>query len=89
MSVPPVPQSGIITAADLYREVTGVRTDLAAFAGRLAVVEVRNSAADGLHADHETRLRVLERFRFTLMGGAALAGSLAGWLSSWLLARGH
>lgn len=89
MSADPTFPPGVITAADLYREVTGMRTDLAMFAGRMAVVETRNQAADGLHADHESRLRALERFRYSLMGAGVLAGSAAGIVSSYLMQRGH
>lgn len=70
-----------ITAADLYREVTGMRAEVGAALLRLAVIETRNSLADQAHADQEARLRALERFRYSLMGAAVLAGGVVGALS--------
>jgi hypothetical protein len=67
-----------ITAADLYREVTGMRAEVAAALTKLAVIETRNGLSDAAHADQESRLRALERFRYSLMGAAVLAGVLAG-----------
>jgi hypothetical protein len=81
--------SGMITAADLYREVTGMRTEVARAFERLSVVEVRNTASDQLHLDHETRLRALERFRYALMGAAGLIGAASGVVSALLATGGH
>jgi hypothetical protein len=39
-----------------------------------------NSKCEQIHADHETRLRALERFRFTLGGLAVVGGAVAGWV---------
>lgn len=71
-----------ITAADLYREVTGMRAEVAAALTKLAVIETRNGLSDQAHADQEARLRALERFRYSLMGAAILAGTLAGSISA-------
>jgi hypothetical protein len=70
-----------ITAADLYREVTGMRAEVGAALTKLAVIETRNGLSDQAHADQEMRLRALERFRYTLMGAGVLAGMLAGTLA--------
>jgi len=37
--------------------------------------------------DHETRLRALERFKWTLMGAASAAGVLSGWITNLILTR--
>jgi hypothetical protein len=80
---------GVITVADLYREMSGMRADVGRALERLTVVEVRNSAADTIHTDHEARIRVLERFRFTLMGAAMLAGSAAGVIATLITSGVH
>jgi hypothetical protein len=71
-----------ITAADLYREVIGMRAEIAAALTKLAVIETRNVLSEQAHADQEIRLRSLERFRYSLMGAAVLAGTLAGFVSA-------
>jgi hypothetical protein len=78
-----------ITAADLYREVTGMRAEVSAALTKLAVIETRNGLSDQAHADQEMRLRALERFRYSLMGAAVLAGSLAGFISALVTTAHH
>lgn len=63
--------AGAVTTADLYRELVGMRQDITKALERLAVVDARNINADGVHVDHENRLRSLERFKWTLLGLAA------------------
>jgi hypothetical protein len=70
-----------ITAADLYREVTGMRAEVGAALTKLAVIETRNTLADSAHTDQEARLRQLERFRYTLLGTATAVGAGIGALS--------
>lgn len=56
------PAQGVsITLVDVYREVTGMRTDLAKVSTHMERVDTRNEAADLLHKDHEDRLRGLEK----------------------------
>ena len=53
----------------------------AALAGLAAEVKAANAAAavrDTQHADHELRLRALEKFRWLLVGGGALGGGAFG-----------
>jgi hypothetical protein len=76
-----------ITAADLYREVTGMRAEVGAALTKLAVIETRNGLSDAAHADQEMRLRALERFRYSLMGAAVLAGTAAGFVSALITAH--
>ena len=49
-----------VTTSDVYKEVVGLRADVVKVLTRLEVIESRNRDADGLHHDHETRLRTLE-----------------------------
>lgn len=73
-------QPGNVTIADLYREMVGMRSDVVKALTRIEVLDVRNGEADRLHADHEARLRTLERFRYTLAGLAMIGGVAAGWV---------
>jgi len=73
-----------ITAADLYREVTGMRAEVGAALTKLAVIEARNGMYDRELSDQEVRLRALERFRYSLMRAAVLAGMLAGTLAGFI-----
>jgi hypothetical protein len=62
---------GNVTIADLYKEMVGMRADVVKALTRIEVLDTRNTDADQLHRDHETRLRALES------AGARLAGKLA------------
>jgi hypothetical protein len=75
---------GSVTTADLYRELVGLRGDLSALAIRFERVDVVNTAAEAVHADHENRLRALEAFRWKLIGGCVLVSAVAGAAASYL-----
>ena len=62
---------GVITAADLYRKMEDLRVNVTVALEKLADHRMQVS-------DHEARMRALERFRYSLMGGAITAGVLAG-----------
>ncbi len=49
-----------VTVADLYRELVGMRTDVAKVLTRLERVDERNHSADQIHTDHEGRIRAGE-----------------------------
>jgi hypothetical protein len=49
-----------VTVADLYRELVGMRTDVAKVLTRLERVDERNHQADMMHTDHEGRIRTAE-----------------------------
>ena len=68
------------TNDDLYREIVGLRADVGRALTQIEVLQTRNTEADRIHADQEARLRILERFRYTLGGLALVGGTLAGWL---------
>lgn len=61
----------------LYDELAGMRAELARQSGQLAAVTQFMTTATGADADHEGRLRSLERWRYALpisavSGAAAL-----------------
>jgi hypothetical protein len=71
---------GAVTIADLYRELVGMRSDLTRVLAHQEATDLINRSADQIHADHESRLRVLERFRYTLAGLAIIGGAASGWV---------
>jgi hypothetical protein len=72
--------AGSVTIGDLYRELVGMRSDLSRVLAHQEATDLINRGAEQIHADHETRLRALERFRFTLGGLAVVGGAVAGWV---------
>jgi len=62
---------GNITTADLYRKLEDMSNLMIRLEERVSVLP-----------DHEARLRMLERFRYTLLGVSVTAGAAAGILSS-------
>jgi hypothetical protein len=81
-------QPGIVTVADIYREVIGMRQDVGKALVRIEVIDARNHDADKIHADHETRIRALESFRWKL-SGIAIALSIGGGYVGYLLGHLH
>lgn len=71
---------GTVTMGDLYRELVGMRQDITRALTRIEVIDSRNGDADRTTADHEARLRQLERFRYTLAGLSLIGGVGAGWI---------
>ena len=89
---------GQITNKDLYEAQRDIAKQLGSLALQVATlvgewrgVGERLEAGSAKMADFETRLRVLEQWRWRMAGGSALAGlaggGAAGSLLSWLLAR--
>lgn len=62
-----------------------IRERLVRIETKLDGIGTDNIRGDGIHADHETRLRRLERWMFLLTGAAATLGSSAGVVVSKLL----
>lgn len=75
---------GEVTIADLFRVMSEMRTDVGKALERLAVIDMRNHNADGIHADHEARLRAVESFKMKAVGAATAAGIVAGAAGSWI-----
>lgn len=72
---------GMITTADIYRELVGMQV-------RLAVIEQQNTTSERVHNDHEVRLRGVERFRWILFGASSVVGALAGVITALVEAHG-
>lgn len=88
MTIPPVVQGAVITAADVMhqladisKDVTAARADLAAANTKLAVIDVRTETGAVTAADHEARIRVLESFRSKLLGISIAVSTSSGILS--------
>ena len=72
--------TGTVTIGDLYRELVGMRSDLTRVLAHQEATDLINRGAEQIHADHEARLRTLERFRYTLMGVAIATGAGSGYI---------
>lgn len=88
MTIPGQITPAVITAADVMRQVDGVGRDVAAARGelatvstRLAVVDLRVQNASQAAADHEERIRRLERFAGKLLGVGITVSLVSGLLS--------
>lgn len=81
--------AGQVTIADLYRELTGMRTDLGKALTRLEVMDTEHKSTSGQLGDHEMRLRSLEAFRWKLAGIALAVASIAGIVSGIAAAHVH
>jgi len=68
---------GVVTTADLYRKLGDISETVIRMEERVKVLP-----------DFEERLRVVERFRYTLMGASLFAGTASGIVAA-LLTRGH
>lgn len=72
--------------AQIAQDVGAIRTEVASVASGLRVVDQWRSATDKDMADHEARIRVLERFRWTLAGFAVIGSGVSG-LIGWLVSQ--
>lgn len=72
---------GAVTVADLYRELSGLRNDIQQALTTLKVIE---ATAPAQLADHESRIRALERFRFSLLGAAVTISATVSALGTWI-----
>lgn len=73
-------QQIITQQSAIASDVSALRAEITKAVTHLEVVEARNRTADQLSRDHETRIRMLERFRYTLAGMAVIGGILAGFI---------
>lgn len=78
----PIP--GVVTIGDIYRELIAMRSDVGKALTRLEVIDSRNKDADLLHADHETRLRALETWRWKFAGVMMVVAIVIGFVSAYL-----
>ena len=68
---------GVVTTADLYRKLNDISETTVRMEERVRVLP-----------DFEQRLRVVERFRYTLMGAAVATGTASGIISALLTSKG-
>jgi hypothetical protein len=71
-------------AMHAYREVVDMRTDITKALTRIEVIDSCKADSDKLHTDHETRLRALEHFRFTLLGAAVAVSAVISVAGTWI-----
>ena len=76
-----------ITLTLLYGEFKDMRADVMNALQKAAVFDARLTAFDAVNSDHEARIRVVERFRYTLMGAAGLIGAASGVVSALITAH--
>jgi hypothetical protein len=76
---------GQITNRDLYdqwrdteKQLGGLALQVATLVAEWRAVVDQMAAGSSKMTDHETRIRALERFRWRMAGGSALAGALSG-----------
>jgi hypothetical protein len=86
MSIHELP-AGIVTVADLYREVSATRTDVAQAMERLAVADALSKRAEFTSNDHEVRIRTLERFKWQMLGAASAVSVVSGIVTSYFMRR--
>lgn len=60
---------GTVSVLDVFARVVQMQVELAKIDEKLSLLP-----------DHETRIRLLERFRYTLLGGSILAGGISGYV---------
>ena len=68
----------------VYRELVGMRADITRALTRIEVIDSRSTDSDKFHADHENRLRTLERFRFSLLGAAVAVSAEVSAAGTWI-----
>lgn len=78
-------QAGLVTIGDLYREIVGMRSDVARALTRIEVIDSHNTATAGDITDHENRLRGLEAFKWKLTGIAMAVGMVSGLFSGYVV----
>lgn len=92
-------QTGQVTAADLYGEVTAARRDIQNVLTKVEVMGSQNVTMAGQLADHEARIRLLddripdhaaarltavERWQWRAAGAIGILAIIAGVISGWL-----
>jgi hypothetical protein len=75
---------GVVSVADLYRELVGLRSDVVKALTRIEALDTTNQLANEIHHDHEVRLRALESFRWKLAGACLTVSVLAGGAGTWV-----
>lgn len=82
MSPDPDNVSVTITLRDIWMQMQGMQTTL---------TELKTEMRPAMEAssDHEARLRLLERFRYTLLGATVMFSGLSGYMGYLIAAATH
>lgn len=75
MAMPPVDDNSSIT--QVLIGIGGLQT-------AVAVIDTKLTDALRVSTDHESRIRALERFRFTLIGAGGVTGGLVGYVVNYI-----
>jgi hypothetical protein len=70
-----------ISLLAIYDKVAAIDSKVEALIAR---VDERLEHGTRELADHETRIRKLEQFKYLLLGGAGVIGGAAGWVAEYL-----
>jgi len=73
-------QTMLTQQATIAQDVSALRENVGKALTHLEVIDQRNKIADELHRDFEARLRLLERFRWTIAGMSTIGGVAAGFI---------
>ena len=73
-------QTVLSQQTSIAADVSALRTDVGKALTHLEVLDARNRTADELHRDFEARIRLLERFRYTVAGVSVVGGTAAGFI---------
>lgn len=73
-------QTMLSQQSTIQQDVSALRADVGRALTRIEVIDERNKAADSDHRDFETRLRLLEAFRWKITGIALVAGFVSGFV---------
>jgi hypothetical protein len=68
----------------IQQDIVMLRNDVAKALAHLDVIDSKSTAANEIQKDHEVRLRLLERFRWTILGFTIMGNTLAGFTGYWI-----
>jgi hypothetical protein len=68
----------------IQQDIAMLRNDVAKALTHLEVIDAKSTVTNEIQKDHEERLRLLERFRWTILGFAILGNTLAGFTGYWI-----
>jgi hypothetical protein len=68
----------------IQQDIVMLRNDVAKALTHLDVMDTKSTAANEIQKDHEIRLRLLERFRWTILGFTVMGNTLTGFAGYWI-----
>jgi hypothetical protein len=80
----PVIQIMLNQQSQIAADVSALRADTSKAITHLEIIDTRNKFADEFHRDVEARLRLLERFRYTLLGVSLIVGFISGFVGYYI-----